>query len=99
MGPAVHGSAVHYITESVLLRLPGMPVDCSEIGQAVPSCFPMHSCCDWLINICRRKKKLKACTVWLGCPAKCEGNYPRHSIKSQKYNLYLGFYKNNSSFS
>uniref|UniRef100_A0A674INI5 Phospholipid-transporting ATPase n=1 Tax=Terrapene triunguis TaxID=2587831 RepID=A0A674INI5_9SAUR len=46
------------------------------------------SCCDWLINICRRKKELKARTVWLGCPEKCEEKYPRNAIKNQKYNFF-----------
>ncbi|XP_010603862.1 probable phospholipid-transporting ATPase IIB isoform X5 [Fukomys damarensis] len=46
------------------------------------------SCCDWLINICQRKKELKARTVWLGCPEKCEEKHPRNSIKNQKYNIF-----------
>ncbi|XP_067888576.1 probable phospholipid-transporting ATPase IIB isoform X2 [Heterodontus francisci] len=46
------------------------------------------SCCDWLANICRRKKQLKARTVWLGHPEKCEEKYPRNAIKNQKYNLF-----------
>ncbi|XP_077608828.1 putative phospholipid-transporting ATPase IIB isoform X4 [Crocuta crocuta] len=46
------------------------------------------SCCDWLINICRRKRELKARTVWLGCPEKCEEKHPRNSIKNQKYNIF-----------
>uniref|UniRef100_A0A8C9A7U3 P-type ATPase N-terminal domain-containing protein n=1 Tax=Prolemur simus TaxID=1328070 RepID=A0A8C9A7U3_PROSS len=46
------------------------------------------SCCDWLINICQRKKELKARTVWLGCPEKCEEKHPRNSIKNQKYNVF-----------
>ncbi|XP_043364172.1 probable phospholipid-transporting ATPase IIB isoform X3 [Dermochelys coriacea] len=50
--------------------------------------FLCASCCDWLINICRRKKELKARTVWLGCPEKCEEKYPRNAIKNQKYNIF-----------
>ncbi|XP_042317348.1 probable phospholipid-transporting ATPase IIB isoform X3 [Sceloporus undulatus] len=50
--------------------------------------FLCTSCCDWLINICRRKKELKARTVWLGCPEKCEEKYPRNAIKNQKYNIF-----------
>uniref|UniRef100_A0A8C7DXQ0 Phospholipid-transporting ATPase n=1 Tax=Naja naja TaxID=35670 RepID=A0A8C7DXQ0_NAJNA len=52
--------------------------------------FPLSfcSCCDWLINICRKKKELKARTVWLGCPEKCEEKYPRNAIKNQKYNVF-----------
>uniref|UniRef100_UPI00398EECA4 probable phospholipid-transporting ATPase IIB isoform X3 n=1 Tax=Pristiophorus japonicus TaxID=55135 RepID=UPI00398EECA4 len=46
------------------------------------------SCCDWLANICRSKKQLKARTVWLGHPEKCEEKYPRNAIKNQKYNLF-----------
>uniref|UniRef100_A0A672TS68 Phospholipid-transporting ATPase n=1 Tax=Strigops habroptila TaxID=2489341 RepID=A0A672TS68_STRHB len=46
------------------------------------------SCSDWLINICRRKKELKARTVWLGCPEKCEEKYPKNAIKNQKYNVF-----------
>uniref|UniRef100_A0A674IN88 Phospholipid-transporting ATPase n=1 Tax=Terrapene triunguis TaxID=2587831 RepID=A0A674IN88_9SAUR len=51
-------------------------------------CSSMNDCCDWLINICRRKKELKARTVWLGCPEKCEEKYPRNAIKNQKYNFF-----------
>ncbi|KAI2587367.1 putative ATPase phospholipid transporting 9B (putative) [Homo sapiens] len=50
--------------------------------------FLCTSCCGWLINICRRKKELKARTVWLGCPEKCEEKHPRNSIKNQKYNVF-----------
>ncbi|KAM5136204.1 putative phospholipid-transporting ATPase IIB isoform 4-T4 [Callospermophilus lateralis] len=50
--------------------------------------FLCSSCCDWLINICHRKKELKARTVWLGCPEKSEEKYPRNSIKNQKYNVF-----------
>ncbi|XP_072561479.1 probable phospholipid-transporting ATPase IIB isoform X2 [Paramormyrops kingsleyae] len=46
------------------------------------------SCCEWLAHICRRKKELKARTVWLGCPEKCEEKYPRNAIKNQKYNVF-----------
>ncbi|XP_037661589.1 probable phospholipid-transporting ATPase IIB isoform X4 [Choloepus didactylus] len=50
--------------------------------------FLCTRCCDWLINICQRKKELKARTVWLGCPEKCEEKHPRNSIKNQKYNVF-----------
>ncbi|XP_076991298.1 putative phospholipid-transporting ATPase IIB isoform X3 [Tamandua tetradactyla] len=50
--------------------------------------FLCSSCCDWLINICQRKKELKSRTVWLGCPEKCEEKHPRNSIKNQKYNVF-----------
>ncbi|XP_076411725.1 putative phospholipid-transporting ATPase IIB isoform X24 [Peromyscus maniculatus bairdii] len=50
--------------------------------------FLCTSCCDWLINVCQRKKELKARTVWLGCPEKCEEKHPRNSIKNQKYNVF-----------
>ncbi|XP_056679525.1 probable phospholipid-transporting ATPase IIB isoform X4 [Monodelphis domestica] len=50
--------------------------------------FLCTSCCDWLINICRKKKELKARTVWLGYPEKCEEKYPKNSIKNQKYNIF-----------
>ncbi|KAG8504360.1 putative phospholipid-transporting ATPase IIB, partial [Galemys pyrenaicus] len=46
------------------------------------------SCCDSLINICQRKRELRARTVWLGCPEKCEEKHPRNSIKNQKYNVF-----------
>uniref|UniRef100_A0A8C5T9E6 Phospholipid-transporting ATPase n=1 Tax=Malurus cyaneus samueli TaxID=2593467 RepID=A0A8C5T9E6_9PASS len=49
---------------------------------------PDQHCSDWLINICRRKKDLKARTVWLGCPEKCEEKYPKNAIKNQKYNIF-----------
>uniref|UniRef100_A0A672ZCY3 Phospholipid-transporting ATPase n=1 Tax=Sphaeramia orbicularis TaxID=375764 RepID=A0A672ZCY3_9TELE len=45
------------------------------------------SCCDCLAHICRRKKELKARTVWLGCPEKCEEKFPKNTIKNQKYNI------------
>uniref|UniRef100_A0A672GBZ8 Phospholipid-transporting ATPase n=1 Tax=Salarias fasciatus TaxID=181472 RepID=A0A672GBZ8_SALFA len=50
--------------------------------------FSFPSCCDCLAHICRRKKELKARTVWLGCPEKCEEKYPKNSIKNQKYNIF-----------
>ncbi|XP_059751059.1 probable phospholipid-transporting ATPase IIB isoform X4 [Balaenoptera ricei] len=50
--------------------------------------FLCASCCDWLINICQRKRELKARTVWLGYPEKCEEKHPRNSIKNQKYNVF-----------
>ncbi|XP_045152206.1 probable phospholipid-transporting ATPase IIB isoform X4 [Echinops telfairi] len=46
------------------------------------------SCCDWLAHVCQRKKQLKARTVWLGCPEKCEEKHPRNAIKNQKYNVF-----------
>ncbi|XP_041723398.1 LOW QUALITY PROTEIN: probable phospholipid-transporting ATPase IIB [Coregonus clupeaformis] len=46
------------------------------------------SCCDCLARTCRRKKELKARTVWLGHPEKCEEKYPKNAIKNQKYNLF-----------
>uniref|UniRef100_A0A8C9WUL9 Phospholipid-transporting ATPase n=1 Tax=Sander lucioperca TaxID=283035 RepID=A0A8C9WUL9_SANLU len=46
------------------------------------------SCCDCLAHICRRKKELKARTVWLGSPEKCEEKYPKNGIKNQKYNIF-----------
>uniref|UniRef100_A0A4W4EH90 Phospholipid-transporting ATPase n=1 Tax=Electrophorus electricus TaxID=8005 RepID=A0A4W4EH90_ELEEL len=45
------------------------------------------SCCDCLLRTCRRRKELKARTVWLGCPEKCEEKYPKNGIKNQKYNI------------
>uniref|UniRef100_A0A674NV44 Phospholipid-transporting ATPase n=1 Tax=Takifugu rubripes TaxID=31033 RepID=A0A674NV44_TAKRU len=47
-----------------------------------------QNCCDCLVHICRRKKELKARTVWLGCPEKCEEKYPKNAIKNQKYNTF-----------
>ncbi|XP_053520137.1 probable phospholipid-transporting ATPase IIB isoform X2 [Artibeus jamaicensis] len=47
-----------------------------------------RGCCDWLINICRRKREPKARTVWLGCPEKCEEKHPRNAIKNQKYSIF-----------
>uniref|UniRef100_A0A665UTU1 Phospholipid-transporting ATPase n=1 Tax=Echeneis naucrates TaxID=173247 RepID=A0A665UTU1_ECHNA len=46
------------------------------------------SCCDCLAHVFRRKKELKARTVWLGCPEKCEEKYPKNGIKNQKYNIF-----------
>ncbi|XP_022369402.1 probable phospholipid-transporting ATPase IIB isoform X2 [Enhydra lutris kenyoni] len=50
--------------------------------------FLCTSCCGWLISICQRKRELKARTVWLGHPEKCEEKHPRNSIKNQKYNVF-----------
>lgn len=49
--------------------------------------FP-PSCCECLARIFRRKKELKARTVWLGHPEKCEEKFPKNAIKNQKYNLF-----------
>ncbi|XP_041932103.1 probable phospholipid-transporting ATPase IIB isoform X3 [Alosa sapidissima] len=46
------------------------------------------SCCDCIFHFCRRKKELKARTVWLGCPEKCEEKHPKNAIKNQKYNIF-----------
>uniref|UniRef100_A0A4W5M4I1 Phospholipid-transporting ATPase n=1 Tax=Hucho hucho TaxID=62062 RepID=A0A4W5M4I1_9TELE len=46
------------------------------------------SCCDCLARTCRRTKELKARTVWLGHPEKCEEKYPKNAIKNQKYNFF-----------
>ncbi|XP_036086066.1 probable phospholipid-transporting ATPase IIB isoform X6 [Rousettus aegyptiacus] len=46
------------------------------------------SCCEWLINVCQRKRELSARTVWLGRPEKCEEKHPRNIIKNQKYNVF-----------
>uniref|UniRef100_A0A3P8VKI9 Phospholipid-transporting ATPase n=1 Tax=Cynoglossus semilaevis TaxID=244447 RepID=A0A3P8VKI9_CYNSE len=46
------------------------------------------SCCECLARIFRRKKELKARTVWLGHPEKCEEKFPKNAIKNQKYNLF-----------
>ncbi|XP_036100165.1 probable phospholipid-transporting ATPase IIB isoform X3 [Molossus molossus] len=46
------------------------------------------SCCDRLMTVCRRKRELRARTVWLGHPEKCEEKHPRNSIKNQKYNVF-----------
>ncbi|XP_064017317.1 probable phospholipid-transporting ATPase IIB isoform X3 [Pogoniulus pusillus] len=50
--------------------------------------FLCTSCSEWLLNACRRRKELKARTVWLGCPEKCEEKYPKNTIKNQKYNIF-----------
>uniref|UniRef100_A0A8C2PTB3 Phospholipid-transporting ATPase n=1 Tax=Cyprinus carpio TaxID=7962 RepID=A0A8C2PTB3_CYPCA len=50
-------------------------------------CQPNQSCCECLVHTCRRKKELKARTVWLGHPEKCEEKYPKNAIKNQKYNI------------
>ncbi|XP_070368932.1 probable phospholipid-transporting ATPase IIB isoform X22 [Equus asinus] len=57
-------------------------------SAAGPGAERPGSCCDWLINICQRKRELKARTVWLGYPEKCEEKHPRNSIKNQKYNVF-----------
>uniref|UniRef100_A0A667ZDC9 Phospholipid-transporting ATPase n=1 Tax=Myripristis murdjan TaxID=586833 RepID=A0A667ZDC9_9TELE len=57
------------------------------LHPSCPTCPPL-SCCDCLAHTCRRKKELKARTVWLGCPEKCEEKYPRNAIKNQKYNIF-----------
>uniref|UniRef100_A0A8C2JRU3 Phospholipid-transporting ATPase n=1 Tax=Cyprinus carpio TaxID=7962 RepID=A0A8C2JRU3_CYPCA len=44
-------------------------------------------CCECLVHTCHRKKELKARTVWLGHPEKCEEKYPKNAIKNQKYNI------------
>uniref|UniRef100_A0A6Q2YGQ7 Phospholipid-transporting ATPase n=1 Tax=Esox lucius TaxID=8010 RepID=A0A6Q2YGQ7_ESOLU len=46
------------------------------------------SCCDCLTRTCRRRKELKARTVWLGHPEKCEEKYPNNGFKNQKYNFF-----------
>ncbi|KAL0962598.1 hypothetical protein UPYG_G00342300 [Umbra pygmaea] len=46
------------------------------------------SCCECLTRTCWRKKELKARTVWLGHPEKCEEKYPKNGIKNQKYNFF-----------
>uniref|UniRef100_A0AAY4EJV3 Phospholipid-transporting ATPase n=1 Tax=Denticeps clupeoides TaxID=299321 RepID=A0AAY4EJV3_9TELE len=45
-------------------------------------------CCDCLLRTCRKRKELKARTVWLGCPEKSEEKHPRNIIKNQKYNVF-----------
>ncbi|KAJ8000292.1 hypothetical protein DPEC_G00203320 [Dallia pectoralis] len=49
--------------------------------------FFCGSCCDCLARTCRRRKELRARTVWLGHPEKCEEKYPKNGIKNQKYNF------------
>lgn len=49
---------------------------------------PTFSCCDCLAHMCRRRKELKARTVWLGCPEKSEEKFPKNIIKNQKYNVF-----------
>ncbi|XP_035038693.1 probable phospholipid-transporting ATPase IIB isoform X1 [Hippoglossus stenolepis] len=46
------------------------------------------SCYNCLVHVFWRKKTLKARTVWLGCPEKCEEKYPKNGIKNQKYNIF-----------
>ncbi|KAJ8273003.1 hypothetical protein GJAV_G00096220 [Gymnothorax javanicus] len=45
-------------------------------------------CCNCLSYTCCRKKDMKARTVWLGYPEKCEDNFPKNAIKNQKYNVF-----------
>uniref|UniRef100_A0AAY4EJB4 Phospholipid-transporting ATPase n=1 Tax=Denticeps clupeoides TaxID=299321 RepID=A0AAY4EJB4_9TELE len=47
-----------------------------------------ENCCDCLLRTCRKRKELKARTVWLGCPEKSEEKHPRNIIKNQKYNVF-----------
>lgn len=58
-----------------------------EFPPDVLSLFSSCSCCDRLARLCRRKKELKARTVWLGRPEKCEEKFPKNAIKNQKYNI------------
>uniref|UniRef100_A0A8C0VEB2 Phospholipid-transporting ATPase n=1 Tax=Cyanistes caeruleus TaxID=156563 RepID=A0A8C0VEB2_CYACU len=51
--------------------------------------------CSWLFLCklcctctCSTAFYLKARTVWLGCPEKCEEKYPKNAIKNQKYNIF-----------
>uniref|UniRef100_A0A8C2ZVK2 Phospholipid-transporting ATPase n=1 Tax=Cyclopterus lumpus TaxID=8103 RepID=A0A8C2ZVK2_CYCLU len=47
--------------------------------------------CDWSLDRsqpCCANFELKARTVWLGCPEKCEEKYPKNAIKNQKYNIF-----------
>ncbi|XP_061679052.1 probable phospholipid-transporting ATPase IIB [Syngnathoides biaculeatus] len=46
------------------------------------------SCCDCLVRMCRRKKELKARTVWLGRPEKCHDKFPKNAIRNHKYNVF-----------
>uniref|UniRef100_A0A8C2IL92 Phospholipid-transporting ATPase n=1 Tax=Cyprinus carpio TaxID=7962 RepID=A0A8C2IL92_CYPCA len=39
------------------------------------------------LNCACSTKELKARTVWLGHPEKCEEKYPKNAIKNQKYNI------------
>uniref|UniRef100_A0A8C8B2M1 Phospholipid-transporting ATPase n=1 Tax=Otus sunia TaxID=257818 RepID=A0A8C8B2M1_9STRI len=51
--------------------------------------FLLH--CDLIPSFlcpCPNAKELKARTVWLGCPEKCEEKYPKNAIKNQKYNVF-----------
>uniref|UniRef100_A0A8C0R1B5 Phospholipid-transporting ATPase n=1 Tax=Canis lupus dingo TaxID=286419 RepID=A0A8C0R1B5_CANLU len=66
---------------------PGFHCSNSWLWCAIHRCVPC-CCCDWLVNICQRKRELKARTVWLGYPEKCEEKHPRNSIKNQKYNVF-----------
>uniref|UniRef100_A0A672TVX5 Phospholipid-transporting ATPase n=1 Tax=Strigops habroptila TaxID=2489341 RepID=A0A672TVX5_STRHB len=47
--------------------------------------FTIAGCCVICIYI---GLELKARTVWLGCPEKCEEKYPKNAIKNQKYNVF-----------
>ncbi|XP_054984045.1 probable phospholipid-transporting ATPase IIB isoform X2 [Sorex araneus] len=49
--------------------------------------FLCTSCCDWLVSMCQRREELRARTVWLGHPEKCDEKHPRNFIKNQKYNV------------
>ncbi|KAM5304023.1 putative phospholipid-transporting ATPase IIB isoform 3-T3 [Glossophaga mutica] len=46
------------------------------------------SCCDWLSTVCRRERELRARTVWLGHPEKCEEKHPGNAIRNQKYSVF-----------
>uniref|UniRef100_A0A665US54 Phospholipid-transporting ATPase n=1 Tax=Echeneis naucrates TaxID=173247 RepID=A0A665US54_ECHNA len=64
---------------------------CESVPTASVREFPPGDiliCCDCLAHVFRRKKELKARTVWLGCPEKCEEKYPKNGIKNQKYNIF-----------
>uniref|UniRef100_A0A4W4EH53 Phospholipid-transporting ATPase n=1 Tax=Electrophorus electricus TaxID=8005 RepID=A0A4W4EH53_ELEEL len=56
------------------------------VHRVKPPLQVQHSC-----PICQKKYpregELKARTVWLGCPEKCEEKYPKNGIKNQKYNI------------
>uniref|UniRef100_A0A8C0R1B9 Phospholipid-transporting ATPase n=1 Tax=Canis lupus dingo TaxID=286419 RepID=A0A8C0R1B9_CANLU len=54
-----------------------------------------HWISEWYIENCQPHgypflliRELKARTVWLGYPEKCEEKHPRNSIKNQKYNVF-----------
>uniref|UniRef100_A0A7N9ARH6 Phospholipid-transporting ATPase n=1 Tax=Mastacembelus armatus TaxID=205130 RepID=A0A7N9ARH6_9TELE len=69
-------------------RIPGSIWVMSYVYTIIILMSLFLSCCDCLLHICRRKKELKARTVWLGCPEKCEEKYPKNAIKNQKYNIF-----------